>query len=126
MGLFNFLFKKEQVEEKVVEKKEETKLLEKKTEPQVVAETETPEENKIQVNTIENRVEYSPTTFEDIKDIILLMKYKKTNVLVNLKKLNKHLAQRFLDVLCGAITALDGEVKSQGKMVYYFAPNTNK
>ena len=30
MGLFNFLFKKEQVEEKVVEKKEETKLLEKK------------------------------------------------------------------------------------------------
>ena len=117
MGLFNFLFKKTQVEEKVVEKKEEPKLLD---EPQI------PVENKIQVNTIENRVEYTPTTFEDIKDIILLMKHKKTNVLVNLKKLNKSLAQRFLDVLCGAITALDGEVKQQAKFVYYFAPNTNK
>ena len=111
MGLFNFLFKKTQVEEKVVEKKEEPKLLD---EPQI------PVENKIQVNTIENRVEYTPTTFEDIKDIILLMKHKKTNVLVNLKKLNKSLAQRFLDVLCGAITALDGEVKQQGKFVYFY------
>jgi len=126
MGLFNFLFKKTQVEEKVVEKKEEPKFLDKKEEPKLLDEPQIPVENKIQVNTIENRVEYTPTTFEDIKDIILLMKHKKTNVLVNLKKLNKSLAQRFLDVLCGAITALDGEVKQQGKFVYYFAPNTNK
>ena len=116
MGLFNFLFKKTQVEEKVVEKKEE---------PQVAIETKQPEEKKVYLNTIENRVEYTPTSFEDIRDVIFLMRDKKANVLVNLKKLDKLVAQRFLDVLCGAITALNGEMKPQGKMLYYFVPNTN-
>ena len=51
-----------------------------------------------------------PTTFDQAEDICDLLK-EKQSVIVNLEYVNKDVARRIIDVVSGAVHALDGEMK---------------
>lgn len=113
MGLFEFFFKKKTVEEKPAEP--------------VYQPTQTVNEPLVQQD---NQLPFSngqavciPSTFGDIEALIIEMRDKGQPALVNLSKLDTALAQRYVDVLSGAVLALNGSVTPLQKSVYYFHPN---
>ncbi len=64
---------------------------------------------------------FSPTSYEDVSTIIDTLKRGKTAV-VHLNELKTETAIRVLDMLSGAIYALDGGVYEMQKNIFMFSP----
>lgn len=62
-----------------------------------------------------------PTTFEQAENICDLLKEKKA-VIVNLEYVNKDVARRIVDVISGAVKALDGNMEKVSNSIFVVAP----
>ena len=62
-----------------------------------------------------------PTTFEQAASICDLLKEKKS-VIVNLEYVNKDVARRIIDVVSGAVHALDGHMQKISNSIVLIAP----
>lgn len=62
-----------------------------------------------------------PTTFEQSEAICDLLKEKKS-VIVNLEYVNKDIARRIVDVISGAVHALDGHIQKISNSIFLIAP----
>ena len=62
-----------------------------------------------------------PTTFEQAANICDLLKQKKS-VIVNLEYVNKYVARRIIDVVSGAVHALDGHMQKISNSIVLIAP----
>ena len=62
-----------------------------------------------------------PTTFEQAEDICDLLK-EKQSVIVNLEYVNKDIARRIIDVVSGAVHALDGHIQKVSNSIFLIAP----
>lgn len=62
-----------------------------------------------------------PTSFEQSEGICDLLKEKKS-VIVNLEYVNKDVARRIIDVISGAVHALDGHIQKVSNSVFLIAP----
>ena len=62
-----------------------------------------------------------PTTFEQAATICDLLKQKKS-VIVNLEYVNKDVARRIIDVVSGAVHALDGHIQKVSNSIFLIAP----
>lgn len=62
-----------------------------------------------------------PTTFEQSEIICDLLKEKKS-VIVNLEYVNKDVARRIVDVISGAVHALDGHIQKISNSIFLIAP----
>lgn len=113
MGLSNFFFKKDN------EKKSTQSVQQKET----VAKQTTNEQSVSYQNSIgasSDQPVKTPSTFDDIQIIIQDLKCG-NSVLVNVSAVDFALGQRFVDVLSGAIVALDGLVTPIQKGLFYFS-----
>ncbi len=62
-----------------------------------------------------------PTTFEQSEAICNLLKEKKS-VIINLEYVNKDVARRIVDVVSGAVHALDGHIQKISNSIFLIAP----
>lgn len=62
-----------------------------------------------------------PTSFEQSENICDLLKDKKS-VIVNLEYVNKDVARRIVDVISGAVHALDGHIQKVSNSIFLIAP----
>ena len=62
-----------------------------------------------------------PTTFDQAEDICDLLKDKQS-VIVNLEYVNKDFARRIIDVVSGAVHALDGHFQKVSNSIFLIAP----
>ena len=62
-----------------------------------------------------------PTTFEQAEDICDVLKDKQS-VIVNLEYVNKDVARRIIDVVSGAVHALDGHIQKVSNSIFLIAP----
>ena len=62
-----------------------------------------------------------PTTFEQSESICSLLKEKKS-IIVNLEYVNKDIARRIVDVVSGAVHALDGNLQKISNSIFLVAP----
>lgn len=62
-----------------------------------------------------------PTTFEQSEGICDLLKEKKS-VIINLEYVNKDVARRIVDVISGAVHALDGHMQKVSNSIFLIAP----
>ena len=62
-----------------------------------------------------------PTTFEQSETICDLLKEKKS-IIVNLEYVNKDVARRIVDVMSGAVHALDGHIQKISNSIFLIAP----
>ena len=62
-----------------------------------------------------------PTNFEQAANICDLLKQKKS-VIVNLEYVNKDVARRIIDVISGAVHALDGHIQKISNSIVLIAP----
>ncbi len=62
-----------------------------------------------------------PTTFEQSEAICDLLKEKKS-IIVNLEYVNKDIARRIVDVVSGAVHALDGHIQKVSNSIFLIAP----
>ena len=62
-----------------------------------------------------------PTTFDQAEDICDLLKDKQS-VIVNLEYVNKDIARRIVDVMSGAVQALDGHIQKVSNSIFLIAP----
>ena len=62
-----------------------------------------------------------PTTFEQSEYICDLLKEKKS-IIVNIEYVNKDIARRIVDVVSGAVHALDGHIKKISNSIFLVAP----
>ena len=62
-----------------------------------------------------------PTTFEQSEAICDLLKEKKS-VILNLEYVNKDVARRIIDVVSGAVHALDGHIQKVSNSIFLIAP----
>ena len=62
-----------------------------------------------------------PTTFDHAEDICDLLK-EKQSVIVNLEYVNKDIARRIIDVVSGAVHALDGHIQKVSNSIFLIAP----
>ena len=62
-----------------------------------------------------------PTTFDQAEDICDLLK-EKQSVIVNLEYVNKDVARRIIDVVSGAVHALDGHMQKVSNAIFLIAP----
>ena len=62
-----------------------------------------------------------PTTFDQAEDICDLLK-EKQSVIVNLESVNKDIARRIIDVVSGAVHALDGHIQKVSNSIFLIAP----
>ena len=62
-----------------------------------------------------------PTSFEQAEDICDLLKEKKS-VIINLDYVNKDVARRVVDVVSGAVHALDGHIQKISNAIFLIAP----
>ena len=62
-----------------------------------------------------------PTTFEQAEDICDLLKQKQS-IIVNLEYVNKDVARRIIDVVSGAVHALDGHIQKVSNSIFLIAP----
>ena len=62
-----------------------------------------------------------PTSFEQSGSICDLLKEKKS-VIVNLEYVNKDIARRIVDVVSGAVHALDGHIQKVSNSIFLIAP----
>lgn len=62
-----------------------------------------------------------PTTFEQSEEICTYLKNRKS-VIVNLEYVNKDVARRIVDVMSGAVHALDGHIQKISNSIFLIAP----
>ena len=62
-----------------------------------------------------------PTSFEQAEEICTYLKNKKS-VIVNLEYVNKDVARRIVDVMSGAVHALDGHIQKISNSIFLIAP----
>ena len=62
-----------------------------------------------------------PTTFDQAEDICDLLKEKQSGI-VNLEYVNKDIARRIIDVVSGAVHALDGHIQKVSNSIFLIAP----
>ena len=62
-----------------------------------------------------------PTSFEQSESICNLLKEKKS-IIVNLEYVNKDVARRIVDVVSGAVHALDGNLQKVSNSIFLVAP----
>lgn len=62
-----------------------------------------------------------PTSFEQAEEICDYLKNKKS-VIVNLEYVNKDIARRIVDVMSGAVQALDGHIQKVSNSIFLIAP----
>ena len=62
-----------------------------------------------------------PTAFEQAENICTLLKEKKS-IIVNLEYVNKDVARRIVDVVSGAVHALDGNLQKVSNSIFLVAP----
>ena len=62
-----------------------------------------------------------PTSFEQSEEICGFLKEKKS-VIVNLEYVNKDVARRIIDVISGAVHALDGHIQKVSNSIFLIAP----
>lgn len=62
-----------------------------------------------------------PTTFEQAEEICSYLKNRKS-VIVNLEYVNKDVARRIVDVMSGAVHALDGHIQKISNSIFLIAP----
>ena len=62
-----------------------------------------------------------PTTFEQSEEICGFLKERKS-VIVNLEYVNKDVARRIVDVISGAVHALDGHIQKISNSIFLIAP----
>lgn len=62
-----------------------------------------------------------PTSFDQSESICDLLKEKKS-VIVNLEYVNKDVARRIIDVISGAVHALDGHMQKISNSIFLIAP----
>ena len=62
-----------------------------------------------------------PTSFEQSESICSLLKEKKS-IIVNLEYVNKDVARRIVDVVSGAVHALDGNLQKVSNSIFLVAP----
>ena len=62
-----------------------------------------------------------PTTFDQAEDICDLLKDKQS-IIVNLEYVNKDVARRIIDVVSGAVHALDGHIQKVSNSIFLIAP----
>ena len=62
-----------------------------------------------------------PTTFDQAEDICDLLK-EKQSVIVNLEYVNKDVARRIIDVVSGAVHALNGHIQKVSNSIFLIAP----
>lgn len=62
-----------------------------------------------------------PTNFEQAEEICDLLKEKKS-IIINLEYVNKDVARRIIDVVSGAVHALDGHMQKISNSIFVVAP----
>ena len=62
-----------------------------------------------------------PTSFEQAEEICNYLKNRKS-VIVNLEYVNKDVARRIVDVMSGAVQALDGHIEKVSNSIFLIAP----
>ena len=62
-----------------------------------------------------------PTSFEQAEEICNYLKNRKA-VIVNLEYVNKDVARRIVDVMSGAVQALDGHIQKVSNSIFLIAP----
>ena len=62
-----------------------------------------------------------PTNFDQVDEIICELKVKNA-VVINLEYVNKDVARRIVDVVSGAIKALDGHIEKVSNSIFVVAP----
>lgn len=62
-----------------------------------------------------------PTNFEQAEEICTYLKNRKS-VIVNLEYVNKDVARRIVDVMSGAVHALDGHIQKISNSIFLIAP----
>ena len=62
-----------------------------------------------------------PTNFEQAEEIVKQLKMKNA-VVMNLEYVSKDVARRIVDVVCGAVQALDGNMEKVSNSIFVVAP----
>ncbi|MBP3597306.1 MAG: cell division protein SepF [Clostridia bacterium] len=62
-----------------------------------------------------------PTNFDQVDEIISELKLKNA-IVINLEYVNKDVARRIVDVISGAIKALDGHIEKVSNSIFVVAP----
>ena len=62
-----------------------------------------------------------PTSFEQANDKIMQLK-KKNSVVINLEYVSKEVGRRIVDVISGAVEALDGNMEKVSNSIFVIAP----
>ena len=62
-----------------------------------------------------------PTIFENAEEICDLLREKKS-IIINLEYVNKDVARRIIDVVSGAVHALDGHIQKVSNSIFLIAP----
>ena len=106
MGLFDFLSGRKQTEQKQVEASSPRRY----SRPEAF------------VTSNSNIATFKPTSFEDVGEIIDQLLEGKPAI-VNLTEVRENTAQRVVDLLSGAIYAINGNLCELQKDVYIFTPN---
>lgn len=71
---------------------------------------------------MQKMIVYQPISTEDTKHIIDNLKRRKP-VIVNMEELDAKCAQRILDLMCGAVYALDGRYHRIAERIFAIVPN---
>lgn len=62
-----------------------------------------------------------PTNFDQADEIVMQLK-EKNAVVINLEYVSKDVARRIVDVVCGAVKALDGNMEKVSNSIFVVAP----
>ena len=62
-----------------------------------------------------------PTNFDQADEIVMQLKAKNA-VVINLEYVSKDVARRIVDVVCGAVKALDGNMEKVSNSIFVVAP----
>ena len=62
-----------------------------------------------------------PTNFDQADEIVMQLK-EKNSVVINLEYVSKDVARRIVDVVCGAVKALDGNMEKVSNSIFVVAP----
>ena len=63
-----------------------------------------------------------PTNFDQADEIVMQLKDKNA-VVINLEYVSKDVARRIVDVVCGAVKALDGNMEKVSNSIFVVAPS---
>jgi cell division inhibitor SepF len=85
--------------------------------------TQTPSINNLENNSTKSPVAvFNPTSYNEVEQIIDCLKSNKTAI-VHLNELKTETALRILDMLSGAVYAINGGVYEMEKNIFMFSPS---